>query len=184
MTRVRMSKVGIPAQRGRRSGPPAHVIHLGNGAEPMVLVVPHTRGSLTSRFALAAARTLWKHRIALAPIWVGVGLFTTTAVLSLALPGTALALALPAVLVPAGWAGVVYRHPHSVVRRKVRARLVPAAALSGVLAWSSAAVWCGPGNRVLALLWLLGTAAGQATWWHLRRKTPTAPLTADQADRA
>ncbi|MFB7946315.1 hypothetical protein ACFC6L_15505 [Kitasatospora phosalacinea] len=181
MTRVRTSKIRIPAQRGRGSGPAAHVFHLGDGAEPVVVVVPHAKGSLTSRFALATARLAWRHRVALAPTGAGVGLFIGTGVLALTVPAAAVAMAVPALLLPAGWAVAAYRHPRPVVRRRARALAVPVVVASAALAWSAAAVWFGPANGVVALPWLIGVFAAQGAWWQHRRKKPTAPLAADQS---
>ncbi|MFD5564974.1 hypothetical protein [Kitasatospora griseola] len=169
--------MSIPAQPGRRSGPAAHLLDLGDGTAPVVLVVPHRR-SLASRLALAAARELWERRFAWAPLWAGVGLFVAAAVLSLVLPGAALAPAVAALLMPAGWVSIAYRHPRWSVRRTARTQLPSIAAAAGVLAWSAAATWFGPG-RVLALLWLIGTIAAQAAWSYRRRKTPTPAPAAD-----
>ncbi|MFD8598389.1 hypothetical protein ACFV1L_25630 [Kitasatospora sp. NPDC059646] len=174
MSKVRMSKARIPSQRG---GPAAHVLDLGGGSAPVVLVMPHRR-SLASRLALAAARELWERRFAWAPLWAGVGLFVAAAVLSLVLPGAALALALPALLLPAGWALIGRRHPRWSVRRTARDQFPSIAVTAGVLAWSAAATWFGPG-RVLTVLWAVGTAAAQAAWSYRRTKTPTPAPAAD-----
>ncbi|MFJ8624256.1 hypothetical protein ACIRD3_15605 [Kitasatospora sp. NPDC093550] len=179
MARIRTTKVQIPAQRGRgrRRGPAAHVVDLGRGTAPVVLVVPH-QPSLSGRLALATGRALWRGRVAWAPVWAGIGVFGAAGVLS-AVPAAALALAVPAVLLPAGWQLAVRRHPRSAVRRKARARTRSVAAWSTGLAWSALAVWFGPANGLLALAWLAGTATAQTLWWQYRRTRATTPLTAE-----
>ncbi|MFJ7278145.1 hypothetical protein [Kitasatospora sp. NPDC098663] len=179
MSRTRTTKVQIPAQRGlrRRGAPAAHVLDLGRGTAPVVLVVPH-QPSLSGRLALATGRALWRRRVAWAPVWAGIGAFAAAGVLS-AVPATALALAVPAVLLPAGWVLVVRRHPRSTVRREARARTRFVAACSTGLAWAAVAVWFGPANGLLAAAWLAGTVTAQTLWWQRRRKT--APIDFPQA---
>ncbi|MFJ4591322.1 hypothetical protein [Kitasatospora sp. NPDC088861] len=178
MARIRTTKVQIPAQRqlGRRRAPAAHVLDLGRGTAPVVVVVPQ-QPSLAGRLALATGRALWRRRVAWAPVWVGIGIFGTAGVLSAA-PAAALALAVPAVLLPAGWTLIVRRHPRSAVRRKARAHTRAVAAWSAGLAWSAAAVWFGPTGGLLAAAWLAGTATAQTLWWRHRRTLATTPLTA------
>ncbi|MFF2075382.1 hypothetical protein ACFVXG_11605 [Kitasatospora sp. NPDC058162] len=177
MARIRTTKVQIPQQRGRRGAAAAHVVDLGRGTAPVVLVVPQ-QPSIAGRLALATGRALWRGRVAWAPTWGGIGAFAAAGVLSAA-PATALALAVPAVLLPAGWALVLRRHPRSAVRRKARARTRSVAAWSAGLVWSALAVWFGPAGGLLALLWLAGTATAQTLWWQRRRKLATTPLTAE-----
>ncbi|MER7579969.1 hypothetical protein [Kitasatospora sp. NPDC097691] len=171
MARIRTTKLQIPAQRGfrRRGAPAAHVVDLGRGTAPVVLVVPH-QPSLSGRLALATGRALWRRRIAWAPVWAGIGVFAAAGALS-AVPAAALALAVPAVLLPAGWA--------LAVRRKARTRTRSVAALSAGLGWSALAVWFGPTSGLLAVAWLAGTVTAQTLWWQHRRKLATTALTAE-----
>lgn len=175
-SRIRTTKLTVPAQRGRRrGGPAAHVIDLGRGTQPVVLVVPR-RPSLAGQLALATGRLLWRRRIDWAPVWAAGGLFTTTAVLSATAPAAGIALALPAVLVPAAWAAARRWHPRSAVRRRARSLTRPVAAASVGLAWSAAACGFGPANWPLFGLWLAGTTAAQAAWWRQRKTTATTPI--------
>nr|BFD92059.1 hypothetical protein KitaXyl93_34190 [Kitasatospora sp. Xyl93] len=180
MARIRTTKLQIPAQRGRRGAPAAHVVNLGRGTAPVVLVVPQ-QPSLAGRLALATGRALWRRRVAWAPTWFGIGVFAAAGVLSVAGTPIALVFAVPAVLLPGGWTLIVHRHPRSAVRRKARARTRAVAAWSAGLAWSALAVWFGPTNGLLALLWLVGTATAQTLWWRTRRTLATTPLDAPQS---
>ncbi|MEV7182206.1 hypothetical protein [Kitasatospora sp. NPDC093679] len=174
-SRIRTTKVTVPAQRGRRrGGPAAHVIDLGRGTQPVVLVVPR-RQSVAGQLALATGRLLWRRRIDWVPVWAAGGLFLATAVLSAAAPAAGIALAVPAVLVPAGWAAARRWHPRSAVRRRARTLTRPVAAGSLALAWSAAACLAGPANWPLAVLWLAGTTTAQAAWWRRRKTTATTP---------
>ncbi|WP_405018024.1 hypothetical protein OHV05_14540 [Kitasatospora sp. NBC_00070] len=180
-SRIRKSR--IPRQRGRRS-PAAHVIDLGRGTQPLVVVVPQRR-PLAGELALATVGALWRGRTDWAPTWAGAALFTATGVLSLAAPAAGLAFAVPALLVPAGWAVVRRWHPRSAVRRRARTLTRHVLAGSAALAWTAAAVLAGPVNWPLAGLLLAGTTAGQAAWWHNRRTlavTPLTPVTAPASD--
>ncbi|MBP0453466.1 hypothetical protein J5Y04_28550 [Kitasatospora sp. RG8] len=179
MARIRTTKVQIPAQRGRgrRGAPAAHVVDLGRGTAPVVLVVPRQQ-SLSGRLALATGRALWRRRITWAPVWAGIGLFGATGLLSATAPAAALSFAVPAVLLPAGWVLVKRRHPRSAVRRRARSLSRHTAAVSAGLGWSAAAVWFGPAGVVLTLLWLAGTATAQILWSRHRRALATTPLTA------
>ncbi|MFG3051408.1 hypothetical protein ACGFZP_10755 [Kitasatospora sp. NPDC048239] len=175
MARIRTTKVQIPAQRGRRrSGPAAHVVDLGRGTAPVVLIVPH-RPSLAGRVAGATGRALWRRRVAWAPVWAGIGVFGAAGALS-AVPAAALAFAVPAVLLPAGRVFMARRHPRAAVRRKNRARTRSVTALSAGLAWSALAVWFGPLNGPLAAAWLVGTATAQALWSRRRKALATIPI--------
>ncbi|MFJ2191122.1 hypothetical protein ACIOJE_24860 [Kitasatospora sp. NPDC087861] len=176
MARIRTTKLQIPAQRGRRGASAAHVVNLGRGTAPVVLVVPQ-QPSLAGRLALATGRVLWRRRVAWAPTWFGIGVFAAAGVLS-AVPAAALALAVPAVLLPGGWALIVHRHPRSAVRRKARAHTRAVAAWSVGLAWSALAIWFGPANGLLAAAWLAGIATAQTLWWRHRRTLAVTPLTA------
>ncbi|WP_030062347.1 MULTISPECIES: hypothetical protein [Streptomyces] len=180
MGRIRTTKIQIPAQRGRgrRGAPSAHVVDLGRGTAPVVLVVPQQR-SLSGRLALAIARAMWRRRVAWAPTWAGIGVFAAAGVLSAA-PAIALALAVPAVLLPAGWALILRRHSRSAVRRKARAHARAVAAMSAGLGWSALAIWFGPVNGLLAVAWLAGTATAQTLWWQRRRKVATTPIDTPQ----
>ncbi|WP_327073849.1 hypothetical protein OG196_23480 [Kitasatospora purpeofusca] len=177
MARPRTTKIMIPQQRGLRRGhrPTAHVVDLGRGTAPVVLVVPH-RPSLVGRVAGATGRALWRRRVAWAPVWAGLGVFGAAGVLS-AVPAAALALSVPAVLLPAGWALVLRRHPRSAVRRRARAHLRTVTAVSAGLAWSALAVWFGPWNGLLAAAWLAGTATAQTLWSQRRRALTATPIT-------
>ncbi|MCU7823863.1 hypothetical protein [Kitasatospora sp. DSM 101779] len=175
-SRIRTTKLTVPTQRGRRrGGPAAHVIDLGRGTQPLVVVVPR-QPSLVGQLTLATGRLLWQRRIDWAPVWAAGGLFTTTAVLSAAAPAAGIALAVPAVLVPAGWAAARRWHPRSAVRRRTRALTRPVIVASAALAWSATACLTGPANWPLALLWLAGTTAAQATWWRRRKTTAATPI--------
>ncbi|MFJ9772727.1 hypothetical protein ACIRVF_16040 [Kitasatospora sp. NPDC101157] len=178
MARIRTTKIQMPQQRGRRGAPAAHVVDLGRGTAPVVLVVPQQR-SLSGRLALAIGRAVWRRRVAWAPTWAGIGVFGAAGVLSAA-PAAALALAVPAVLLPAGWALILRRHPRSAVRRKARARTRSVAAWSAGLGWSALAIWFGPANGLLAVAWLAGTATAQTLWWQRRRKLATTPIDTPQ----
>ncbi|HJD84158.1 hypothetical protein [Kitasatospora aureofaciens] len=180
MAHIPTTKLQISAQRGRRGAPTAHVVNLGRGTAPVVLVVPQ-QPSFAGRLALATGRALWRRRVAWAPTWFGIGVFGTAGVLSVAEAPIALVFAVPAVLLPGGWALIAHRHPRSAVRRKARARTRAVAAWSAGLSWSALAVWFGPTNGLLAAAWLAGTAAAQTLWWQCRRKLATTPLDAPQS---
>ncbi|WP_327678565.1 hypothetical protein [Kitasatospora sp. NBC_00458] len=176
MARPRTTKIVIPQQRGLRRGhrPTAHVVDLGRGTAPVVLVVPH-RPSLAGRVAGATGRALWRRRVAWAPVWAGFGVLGAVGALS-ALPAAAFAFGVPAVLLPAGRLFMARRHPRAAVRRKNRARTRSVTALSAGLAWSALAVWFGPLNGPLAAAWLAGTATAQALWSRRRRALATVPI--------
>ncbi|MGW3179669.1 hypothetical protein ACWDD9_10430 [Kitasatospora sp. NPDC001119] len=178
MARIRTTKVQIPQQRGRRGAPAAHVVDLGPGTAPVVLVVPH-RPSPGARLALVTGRALWRRRVAWAPTWAGIGVFAAAGVLS-AVPAAAPVFAVPAVLLPAGWALTLRLHPRAAVRRQARARTRAVAAWSAGFAWAALALWFGPANGVLAAAWLAGTATAQTLWSQRRRKTAT-PIDTPQA---
>ncbi|MFE2721326.1 hypothetical protein [Kitasatospora sp. NPDC059327] len=181
MSRTRTTKIQIPHQRGRRgSSPTAHVLDLGAGTAPLILVVPQRR-SIGDRMVRSAGGALWRHRAAWAPTWAGLAVFGTAGLLSATAPGIALGLAVPALLLPAGWALTARRHPRSAVRRKARARTRAVTALAAVLAWSAAAVWFGPAQSALVLPWLAGTATAQTLWWRRRRALTVTPITPDPA---
>ncbi|WP_329488556.1 hypothetical protein OG618_18160 [Kitasatospora sp. NBC_01246] len=177
MARPRTTKIVIPQQRGQRRGhrPTAHVVDLGRGAAPVVLVVPH-RPSLAGRVAGATGRALWRRRVAWAPLWAGVGVFGAAGALS-AVPAVAFAFAVPAVLLPAGRLFMARRHPSAAVRRKNRARTSSGTAWSAGLAWLALAVWFGPWNGPLAAAWLVGTATVQAFWSRRRKALAAIPIT-------
>ncbi|WP_354641317.1 hypothetical protein [Kitasatospora camelliae] len=172
--RVRTTKVQIPRQRGRRQTS-AHVIDLGRGTQPLVVVVPH-RPSPAGRLALAVGGALWRHRVAWAPSWAGGGIFLTTGVLSAIAPAAGIGFAVPAVLVPAGWFAAKRWHPRSAVRRRARDLRTQVLASSAALAWVGAACLFGPVNWPLFTLWLLGTGAAQAAWWRTRCGLTTKPI--------
>ncbi|MEV0187495.1 hypothetical protein AB0I39_03020 [Kitasatospora purpeofusca] len=183
MARIRTTQIQIPQQRGRRRGsaPAAHVVDLGPGTAPVVLVVPD-RPSPGARLARWAGRALWRRRTTWAPIWASIGAFATTGVLSVAAPGAAAGFAVPAVLMPAAWWLAARRYPRSAVRRQARAALRIVTTRSAGLAWAAAAVWFGPAHPVLALLWLAGTATAQTLWSRRLKALATTPLTPADAD--
>ncbi|GGV04025.1 hypothetical protein GCM10010495_14600 [Kitasatospora herbaricolor] len=173
-SRVRTTKVQLPRQRGRR-GPSAHVIDLGRGAAPVVVVIPE-RPTLGRQLAYATGSALWRHRAAWAPTWGALGLFTAAGLLSVAAPAAGIVLTVPALLVPAGWALVRRWHPRSAVRRRARALRLPVLLTSAVALWTGAACLFGTINWPLFGLWAAATATGQAAWWRSRRTVPTVPL--------
>ena len=180
-SRIRTTKVQIPRQRGRRGAPAAHVIDLGRGTTPLVVMIPE-RPTLTRQLAYATGAVLWRHRAAWAPSWGALGLFAASGLLSVAAPAAGIVLAVPALLVPAGWAIVRRWHPRSAVRRRARALRLPVLVSCSALAWTAAAVLAGPANWPLFGLWLAGTAAGQAAWWRSRRALAATPLNSSEGD--
>ncbi|MFD7986846.1 hypothetical protein ACFV4M_26170 [Kitasatospora indigofera] len=173
-SRVRTTKVQLPRQRGQR-GPSAHVIDLGRGTAPVVVVVPE-RPTLGRQLAYATGSALWRHRAAWAPTWAGIGVFTVAGLLAVTAPTAGIVFAVPAVVVPAGWAVARRWHPRSAVRRRARALRLPVLTGSAGLAWLAVACLLGPANWPLFGLWAAATATGQGAWWRSRRTVPTVPL--------
>ncbi len=180
-SRIRTTKVQIPRQRGRRGAPAAHVINLGRGTTPLIVMIPE-RPTLARQLAYAMGSALWRHRAAWAPTWGALGLFTAAGLLSVTAPAAGIVLAVPALLVPAGWAVIRRWHPRSAVRRRARALRLPALLAGAVALWTGAACLFGPVNWPLFGLWAAATAAGQAAWWRTRRIVAAKPLTAPEGD--
>ncbi|ASQ96252.1 hypothetical protein [Streptomyces sp. 11-1-2] len=154
-TAAGVTTVRIPRQHGRRS------------ADPFVVVVPE-RPTLTRLALDAAARWLWKHRRALAPLTLGMLALPITALLHVMAWWSALVLA-PAAAGPLLWLAIAQR------RRPAKDGTVWAwrisAALLGTsgLAWTALAAGFGPLAGPLELLWLLNLIAAQTAWLVVRR---------------
>ncbi|MEU4891933.1 hypothetical protein AB0B12_23915 [Streptomyces sp. NPDC044780] len=154
-TAAGVTTVRIPRQRGRRS------------ADPFVVVVPE-RPTLTRLALDAAARWLWRHRRALAPLALGVLALPITALLHVMAWWSALVLA-PAAAGPLLWLAIAQRR-HPAKDGAVWGWRITAALLgTSGLAWVALAAGFGPLDGPLELLWLLNLIAAQTAWLIVRR---------------
>ncbi|MCC4320018.1 hypothetical protein [Streptomyces malaysiensis] len=154
-TAAGVTTVRIPRQRGRRS------------ADPFVVVVPE-RPTLTRLALDAAARWLWKHRRALAPLTLGVLAFPVTALLHVMAWWSGLVLA-PATVVPALWLAIAQRRRPAKGAGVWGWRISAAVLGTSGLAWAASAAGFGPLAGPLELWWLLNLIAAQTTWLIVRR---------------
>ncbi|AGP55888.1 MULTISPECIES: hypothetical protein [Streptomyces violaceusniger group] len=154
-TAAGVTTVRIPRQRGRRS------------ADPFVVVIPE-RPTLTRLALDAAARWLWKHRRALAPLALGVLALPITALLHVMAWWSALVLA-PAAAGPLLWLGIAQRRRPAANGSVWGLRIAAALLGTSGIAWAASAAGFGPLAGPLELWWLLNLIAAQTTWLIVRR---------------
>ncbi|MFI8850241.1 hypothetical protein ACIGW3_08625 [Streptomyces sp. NPDC053499] len=144
------STIRIPRQRrsGRRS-------------DPFVVVVPE-RPSLTRLALGATADLVWRHRGALAPLGIAVGVFLVATLLHALAWWSGLAL-VPAAVGPLVWLALV-QHRRPAAARAVCWRVAFALLTTAAGAWAALAAGFGPLAGPLEVWWLLTFVAAQTTW--------------------